>query len=167
MTNTHRTGISQAVLVVVCLSLSYVSFALVHNIASTRSQGNFDVLVDQSLNLIHQQGDKFNRTLDGLAGLVLASDAVTSTELGEYADALNLHQDKLASTAIGFASLGEVTDQNPVNYVNTHLVESALPALLMARVPSILSSDWQNLGRDTQVCWGTISRMNPICLPPR
>ncbi|MGR3529456.1 MAG: ATP-binding protein [Sulfitobacter sp.] len=128
MTNTHRTGISQAVLVVVCLSLSYVSFALVHNIASTRSQGNFDVLVDQSLNLIHQQGDKFDRTLDGLAGLVLASDAVTSTELGEYADALNLHQDKLASTAIGFASLGEVTDQNPVNYVNTHLVESALPA---------------------------------------
>ena len=127
MTKTHRALIYQAVLVAVCVSLSYVSFVLVHNIATTRSQGNFNVLVDQSLNLIYQQGDKFNRTLDGIAGLVLASDAVTSTELSAYANALDLHKDKMASNAIGFASLGQVTDQSPINYVNTHLVETALP----------------------------------------
>ena len=86
------------------LGLSYFSFLLVHKIAQSRSQEAFQVMVDQSLISLDQRFEDYSRILDGLNGLVMASDEVTALDMSNYAKALNVNDSMFALDAIGLAT---------------------------------------------------------------
>jgi signal transduction histidine kinase/CHASE1-domain containing sensor protein len=99
----------QKIVLILCLGLSYISFSLVQNIAQSKSQESFEVLVDQGFASLDRRADDLSRTLDGVAGFVLASDPVSAKGMSDYAKALNVHENMHEIDAIGFATfdLGE------------------------------------------------------------
>jgi signal transduction histidine kinase/CHASE1-domain containing sensor protein len=93
----------QAVILVVFLGLSYVSFLLVHSIAQSRSHESFQILVDQSLVSLDRRFEEYSRVLDGVSGLVLGSDLVTAKDMSNYANALKVQDNMIGLDAIGLA----------------------------------------------------------------
>ncbi len=96
----------QAIILIVCLALSYLSFTLVHRLAQFRSAESFTVLTDQGLTSIDRRFDDFRRTLDGVAGLIIASDQVTAEAMARYGEALRIADETSGIDAIGFAESG-------------------------------------------------------------
>jgi CHASE1-domain containing sensor protein len=86
-----------------CFALTYLSFTLVHNIEKVKSEQSFSDLTDHGLATIDRQIDNFRRTLDGVAGLIIASDNVTAAELAIYVEVLKAENDISGVHAIGFA----------------------------------------------------------------
>jgi signal transduction histidine kinase/CHASE1-domain containing sensor protein len=94
----------QVIILIFFLGLSFMSFALVHHIAQSRSQENFQVLVDQSLTSFDRRFDEYRRILDGVAGLVMASNLVTAADMSNYVRALNIDDNMFELDALGVAS---------------------------------------------------------------
>ncbi len=94
----------QKIVLIICLGLSYISFSLVQYIAQGKSQESFEVLVDQGFASLDRRADDLSRTLDGVAGLILASHPVTAKGMSAYAKALNVDENMHEIDAIGFAS---------------------------------------------------------------
>jgi signal transduction histidine kinase/CHASE1-domain containing sensor protein len=86
-----------------CLAVTYLSFTTVHNIEKDKSEQSFADLTDHGLATVDQQVDNFRRTLDGVAGLIIASDNVTAEELNIYIEVLKDENDLSGVHAIGFA----------------------------------------------------------------
>ncbi len=114
MTSDHNANWLQAIVLIFCLGLTYLSFSLVHKVVQTRSQENFEVLVEQSLTSLDRRFEEYSRTLDGVAGFILASDRVTATDMSNYASALDILDSRFVVDAIGFASAVPV-DNTPGN----------------------------------------------------
>jgi signal transduction histidine kinase/CHASE1-domain containing sensor protein len=115
MTPNFKAQWIQKVVLVLCLGLSYVSFILVHNIVERRSQETFKVFVDQGTASLNRRGEDLSRTLDGVAGLILASNSVSANEMAQYAQALNIGDKMPVIDAIGFAIFDEVAARNGIN----------------------------------------------------
>jgi signal transduction histidine kinase/CHASE1-domain containing sensor protein len=98
----------QAIALTSCLALSYLSFALVHRLAQFRSDESFAALTDQSLASLDRRLDDFRRTLDGVAGLIIASDQVTAEEMASYGEALQISDDTSGIDAIGYAESNSI-----------------------------------------------------------
>ncbi|MBB3995523.1 signal transduction histidine kinase/CHASE1-domain containing sensor protein [Sulfitobacter undariae] len=94
------------------LGLSFFSFSLVHKIAQSRSQEAFQVMVEQSLTSLDRRFEGYSRVLDGLNGLVMASDNVTGLEMSNFTKALNTNDNLFVPDAIGLASA--VPEENSV-----------------------------------------------------
>ena len=94
----------QKIVLVFCLGLSFLCFQIVHNIAERRSNASFKVLVDQGSASLNRRGEDLNRTLDGVAGLILASYSVSAAEMARYAQALKVVENVPTLDAIGFAT---------------------------------------------------------------
>lgn len=104
MFSDHSARWYQGIILIFFLGLSYCSFLLVHKIAHSRSQESFQVLVDQSLISLDRRFEDYSRILDGLNGLVMASDGITALEMSSYAKALNVNDSMLMLDAIGLAA---------------------------------------------------------------
>ncbi|MGO4915905.1 ATP-binding protein [Pseudogemmobacter sp. W21_MBD1_M6] len=100
----------QAITLIICLGLSFVSFRFVHWLAQIRSHENFEVLIDQGLASLDRRFDVYERTLDGLAGLFIASDMVTATHMSDYAAMIGIGKDMSDVSAIGFATSFTASD---------------------------------------------------------
>ena len=100
----------QAIVLIICLALSFLSFSAVHRLAQIRSNENFQVLVDQGVASLERRIALNEHTLNGLAGLYVASDHVTSGDMSDYAAALGVGDSTLGICAIGFATVSPVTD---------------------------------------------------------
>lgn len=104
MSPKYSAGWFQAIILIVFLGLSYVSFLLVHSIAQSRSHESFQILVDQSLASLDRRFDEYSRVLDGVSGLVLGSDLVTAKDMTNYANALRVQDNMFGLDAIGLAA---------------------------------------------------------------
>ena len=104
MSSDHSARWIQGISLFFFLGLSYFSFSLVHKIAQSRSQETFQVLVDQSLISLDRRFEGYSRILDGLNGLVMASDEVTALDMSNYAKALNVNGGMFVLDAIGLAT---------------------------------------------------------------
>jgi signal transduction histidine kinase/CHASE1-domain containing sensor protein len=100
------TLIFQAVVLIVCLMLSYFCFALVGKIVQTKSTENFKVLTDQGFASLDRRFEEYQRTLDAVTGLFLASEIVTANEMAIYNNALDIAHSMSSIDAIGFATNG-------------------------------------------------------------
>lgn len=103
---------SQAIVLIVCLTLSFVSFRLVHRVAQSRSHENFQVLTNQGLASLDRRFEEYRRTLESTAALFLSSDQVTAAEMSHYGESLGIGDYLLGIDAIGFAEsapAGDVT----------------------------------------------------------
>ncbi len=103
----------QAIILMIFVGLSYSSFSLVHKIAQSRSKETFQGLVDQSLISLDRRFEDYSRILDGVAGLVMASDEVTAADMSNYTKALNLDQGMSVLDAIGLAAPAPVENGQP------------------------------------------------------
>ncbi|MBU2937391.1 CHASE domain-containing protein [Pacificibacter marinus] len=105
MSSDHKARWIQGISLVIFLGLSFSSFFLVHKVAHGRSQESFQVLVDQSLTSLDRRFEDYSRLLDGLNGLVMASDGITALEMSNYVKALNVSDSMLMLDAIGLATM--------------------------------------------------------------
>ena len=108
MPSHHRARVFQTVILILFLGLSYLSFVLVHKIAQSRSEESFQVLADQILTSIDRRLEEYDRILDGVSGLVMASDVVTAADMEVYAKSLDIPGDMFVLDGIGLASAGSV-----------------------------------------------------------
>ncbi|GAA6199629.1 hypothetical protein NBRC116599_08540 [Aquicoccus sp. SU-CL01552] len=108
MPSHHRARVFQAVILLLFLGLSYLSFVLVHKIAQGRSEESFQVLADQILTSVERRLEEYDRILDGVSGLVMASDVVTASDMEVYAKSLDIPGDLSVLDGIGLASAGSV-----------------------------------------------------------
>lgn len=92
----------KAIIPTLCFALTYISFVIVHNIEKVKSAQSFSDLTDHGLTSIERQFDNFRRTVDGMAGLIIASDNVTATELDIYVEMLKAENHLSGVHAIGF-----------------------------------------------------------------
>ena len=106
MPSNRSARVFQAVILILFLGLSYLSFALVHKIAQNRSEESFQVLADQILTSIDRRLEEYGRILDGVSGLVMASDAVTAADMEVYAKSLDIPGDLFVLDGIGLALPG-------------------------------------------------------------
>jgi len=104
MSSDHSARWIQGISLIFFLGLSFSSFLLVHKVAQSRSQEAFQILVDQSLISLDRRFEDYSRILDGLNGLVMASDGVTALEMSNYAKALNVNDSMFMLDAIGLAA---------------------------------------------------------------
>lgn len=144
----------QTFTLLLCLGLTYASFALVHSIAQNRSEENFQVLVDQGMNSLGKRADEYRRTLDGVSGLVLASDEVTGGDMASYANALDIDDNVFAIDAVGFARVttletGDTQGGYQVELLAPVTGHEKLVSLNFAQFPAIMDAaeDARETGR--------------------
>ncbi|TDE37570.1 ATPase [Antarcticimicrobium sediminis] len=106
MPSHHSARLFQTVILILFLGLSYLSFVLVHTIAQSRSEESFQVLADQILTSVDRRLEGYGRILDGVSGLVMASDVVTAADMEVYAKSLDIPGDLFVLDAIGLTSAG-------------------------------------------------------------
>ena len=128
-----------------CLGLTYVSYATVHNIAQTRSIENFQVLVDQAITSLGQRATEYRRTLDGVAGLILAKEDVSQADMADYAQAIDIKDSLFAIDAIGFAGVVPSTDPRQDETYRVDLIEPStghmeLLGLKFVKSPELLKA---------------------------
>jgi signal transduction histidine kinase/CHASE1-domain containing sensor protein len=104
MPSSHTARWYQAIILLFFLGLTYLSFAFVGRVAHGKSVENFQILVEESLTSIDQRFEVYSRILDGVAGLVLASEPVNRVEMAQYAQALKVGDTAFVFDAIGFAT---------------------------------------------------------------
>ncbi|WP_322867438.1 CHASE domain-containing protein [Aquicoccus sp. G2-2] len=104
MLSSHTARWYQAIILLFFLGLTYLSFAFVGRVAHGKSVENFQILVEESLTSIDQRFEVYRRILDGVAGLVLASEPVNRVEMAQYAQALKVGDTAFVFDAIGFAT---------------------------------------------------------------
>lgn len=95
----------QWMVLIFCLTLSYISFLVVKNIAQGKTIENFEVLVDQGTASLKQRADNLSHTLGGVSGFILAANPVSAESVSEYVRALKIDTNSSEIDAIGFASL--------------------------------------------------------------
>ncbi len=99
----------QRIVLIFCLALSCLSFLVVQHVAHGKAIENFEVLVEQGSASLKRRADDLSRTLDGMSGFILASQAVSAKSMSEYVRALNINKDISEIDALGFASF-DATD---------------------------------------------------------
>jgi CHASE1-domain containing sensor protein len=105
----------KAIILTLCFALTYISFIIVHNIEKVRSEQNFSQLTDHGMTTIDRRVDSFRQTLDGLAGLIIASDNVTAEELAIYVEVLKTENNMSGIHAIGLAEIGSFRNSSVGN----------------------------------------------------
>jgi len=166
MPSHHRARVFQTVILILFLGLSYLSFVLVHKIAQSRSEESFQVLADQILTSIDRRLEEYDRILDGVSGLVMASDVVTAADMEVYAKSLDIPGDMFVLDGIGLASAGSVDPGagagGPiVGGMNKRTATSSKPAEDQFIVQYV--GHWQAMSS----CWDWISPAIPSSCPSR
>jgi signal transduction histidine kinase/CHASE1-domain containing sensor protein len=136
MSSNHRERWFQGISLFFFLGLSCFSFLLVHKITQSRSQETFQVLVDQSLISLDRRFEDYNRILDGLNGLVMASDEVTALDMSNYAKALNVNDSMFVLDAIGL-----ITAEPEENDLRGNLFALTDSLSQFSSLPSTLQDD--------------------------